>query len=246
MSGYSPVDSMRLITIIVLFVCLSTGLSLGETREIPTTDSFSTYINFFGQYIKSSSLQFSLYSYKPSLEGLTDTLQTFGLQNVPSEFMSTLSLVFNHSYELDSRLVIGYWQTQLVTPPPTAASLKATLIPFSYQLIYRPILLHHYIPIYMGAGLGTKRANFQGDIVDLLAEGGVTLTDAATTVGYVILGCELLQWKSHQTNRSSLGKNVSVNIELKHILKTIETTGTQPLNIVLDGTAIGIGISSKF
>ena len=237
---------MRLITIILLLVCLSTCLSLGETREIPTTDSSSTYMNLLGQYIRSSSLQFSLYSYKPSLEGLTDTLQAFGIQNVPSEFMSTLSLVFNHSSELDSRLEIGYWQTQLETPPPAVASLKATLIPISYQLIYRPVLLYHYIPIYMGAGLGTMRANFHGDIVDLLAEGGVTLTDAGTTVGYVILGCELLQWKSHQTNRSTLGKNASVNIELKHILKTIETTGTQPLNIVLDGTAIGISISSKF
>ncbi len=237
---------MRRITIILLFVCLSTGISLGETREIPITDSSSTHMNLLGQYIKSSSLQFSLYAYKPSLEGLTDTLQAFGIQNVPSEFMSTLSLVFNHSYELDSRLEIGYWKTQLDTPL-SATSLKVTLIPFSYQLIYRPVLLYQYIPIYMGAGLGTMRANFRGDIVGLLAEGGVTLTDAATkTVGYVILGFELLQWKSHQTNRYTLGKNASVNIELKHILKTIETTGTQPLNIVLDGSAIGISISSKF
>ena len=238
---------MRLFTSILLLVFLSTGFSLGETREIPTTDRSSTYLNLLGQYIKSSSLQFSLYAYSPSLEGLTDTLQAFGIQNDPSEFMSTLSLVFNHSYELDSRLEIGYWQTQLDTPAPTVKSLKVTLIPFSYQLIYRPVLLYQYIPIYMGAGLGTMRANFKGDIVDLLAEGGVTLTDAAaTTAGYVILGFELLQWKSHRTNRYTLGKNASVNIELKHILKTIETTGTQPLNIVLDGSAIGISISSKF
>lgn len=238
---------MRLITIILLLVCLSTGFSLGETREIPTTDSSSTYINFFGQYIKSSSLQFSLYSYKPSLEGLTDTLQSFGIQNVPSEFMSTLSIVFNHTSELDSRLEIGYWQAQLDTPPPTTVSLKATLVPISYQLIYRPVLLYHYIPIYFGAGFGTMRANFDGDIVDLLSAGGIALTDnATTTVGYVILGYELLQWKSHQTNRYTLGKNASVNLELKHLLKTIETTGNQPINIVLDGTAIGISISSKF
>ncbi|MYF54650.1 hypothetical protein F4225_02505 [Candidatus Poribacteria bacterium] len=237
---------MRFITIILLLVCLSTGLSLGGTSEIPINDNASTLKTLLGQYIESSSLQFSIYSYKPSLEGLADTLQAFGVQNIPSEFMSTLSVVFNHSSELDSRLEIGYWQAQLDTPP-TAASLKATLVPISYQLIYRPVLLYQYIPIYLGAGFGTMRANFQGDIVDLLAEGGITLTnDATTTVGYVILGYELLQWKSHQTNRYTLGKNASVNIELKHILKTIETTGNQPINIVLDGTAIGISISSKF
>ena len=238
---------MRLITITLFLVCLSTGLSLGDTSEIPTNDNPSTFKTFLGQYIESSSLQFSIYSYKPSLDGLAGTLQSFGIQNVPSEFMSTLSIVFNHTSELDSRLEIGYWQAQLDTPPPTAASLKATLVPISYQLIYRPVLLYHYIPIYFGAGFGTMRANFDGDIVDLLAQGGITLTnDATTTIGYVVLGYELLQWKSHQTNRYTLGKNASVNIELKHILKTIETTGNQPINIVLDGTAIGISISSKF
>ena len=238
---------MRLITITLFLVCLVTGLSSGETLEVPTNDNTSTFMTVLGQYIESSSLQFSIYSYKPSLEGLADTLQAFGIQNSPSEFMSTLSIVFKHSTEFDSRLEIGYWQTQLNSPSPAAASLKATLIPISYQLIYRPVLLYNYIPIYFGAGFGTLRANFRGDIVDLLAEGGITLTDdATTTVGYVILGYELLQWKSQQTDRYTLGKNASVNIELKHILKTIETTGTQPINIVLDGTAIGMSISSKF
>ena len=161
--------------------------------------------------------------------------------------MPTVSIVLQHMPELDSRLEIGYWKTQLDTPPPASMSLKATLTPISYQLIYRPVLLHEYLPIYFGAGIGLLRANFDGNIVDVLAEQGVTLNDSAsTTTGYVIAGVELFQWQSQSDARATIGNNASINLELKRILKTVETTGTLPLNIVLDGTAIGIGVRSQF
>ena len=238
---------MRYLSIILFSVCISTGATLGETSNIPTTEGRTTFSSFLGQHIKTSSFQLSLYSYKPSLEGLTNTLQTFGIDNVQSAIMPTLSVVFTHTPELDSRFEIGYWTTQLDTPLPTSASLKTTLVPFSYQLIYRPVLLHEYLPIYFGLGFGTLRVNFRGNIVDLLSEAGFSLTNnASTTTGYVIVGFELLQWHSKNTEHTKIGNNASISLELKHLLKTIETKGTQPLNIVLDGTAIGLTVSSEF
>ena len=47
---------------------------------------------------------------------------------------------------------------------------------------------------------------------------------------------KLLQWEY----------NLALNLELKRILKTVETTGTTPLNLILDGTAIGLGVKMAF
>lgn len=238
---------MRFLIFFLFFISTSIGGTLAESSDIPTTKHTPILNNFLSRHIKSSSFQVSLYSYKPSLQGLVNTLQTFGIDNVPSAIMPTLSVVLTHTPEIDSRFEIGYWNAELKMPPPTAASLTTTLVPVSYQLIYRPVLLHEYLPIYLGVGFGTLRTSFDGNIVDLLSEAGFSLTNTASThAGYVIFGFELLQWHSQHADPKRIGHNASINLELKHILKTIETTGTQPLNIVLDGTAIGLSVSSQF
>lgn len=238
---------MRFLIILLFTIFTSTGVTFAESSDIPSTKHAPVLNNFLSRHIKSSSFQVSLYSYKPSLEGLANTLQTFGIDNIPSAIMPTLSVVLSHTPEIDSRFEIGYWNAELETPPPTAASLTTTLVPVSYQLIYRPVLLHEYLPIYLGVGFGTLRASFDGNIVDLLSEAGISFTDSASTLaGYVIFGFELLHWRSQRANPIRIANNASINFELKHLLKTIETTGTQPLNIVLDGTAIGLSVSSQF
>lgn len=201
----------------------------------------------FDQNINSSSLQFGIYSYKPKLGGLNSVLQSVGISNTPAALMPTLSVVFQHRPELDSRLEIGYWHTELQTPAPLSLSISATLVPLSYQLIYRPVLLYQYLPIYLGAGIGLLQANFEGSMVDLLEEQGFILSDSGgSTTGYVLVGLELYEWQSQPNNLMSIANNLSFNFEIKRILKSVETTGTPPLEIILDGTAIGLGVRSQF
>ncbi len=238
---------MRYFSIILFSFFIFTGILSAEPLNAQASRPPSILNSFFKQHLQTSSLQFSLFSYKPELGDLTNFLQSVGIPNAPVAMMPTVSIVLQHMPELDSRLEIGYWKTQLDTPPPASMSLKATLMPISYQLIYRPVLLHEYLPIYFGAGFGFLKANFDGNIVDVLAEQGITLNDSAsTTTGYVIAGIELFQWQSQSDARATIGNNAAINLELKRILKTVETTGTLPLNIVLDGTAIGIGVRSQF
>jgi hypothetical protein len=238
---------MRYLITILLSVFIISNTSHAEPSNAQASRPPSILNSYFKKHLQTSSLQFSLFSYKPELGDLTNFLQSVGIPKTPVEIMPTLSIVFQHIPELDSRLEIGYWKTQLDAPPPTSTSLTATLMPISYQLIYRPVLLYEYLPIYFGAGIGFLRANFDGNLVDLLEEQGITLNNSAsTTTGYVIAGVELFQWKSQSGARATIGNNASISFELKRILKTVETTGIQPLNIILDGTAIGIGVRSQF
>ncbi|MCE2402641.1 hypothetical protein J4G08_17380 [Candidatus Poribacteria bacterium] len=238
---------MRYLAIILFSVFIISGISPAEPSVEQASRPPSILNSFFKQHLQTSSLQFSVFSYKPELGDLTNILQSVGIPKTPVAMMPTLSIVLQHMPELDSRLEIGYWRTQLDTPPPTATSLTATLMPISYQLIYRPVLLYRYLPIYFGGGIGFLKANFDGNIVDVLAEQGISLNNSASaTTGYVIAGIELFQWESQPGARASIGNNASINFELKRILKTIETTGDQPFNIILDGTAIGVGVRTQF
>ncbi|MDE0634888.1 MAG: hypothetical protein OXI43_03405 [Candidatus Poribacteria bacterium] len=232
---------MRYLFIILFSIFIISGISYAEFSDVQTSRPPSFLHN------QISSLQFSLFSYKPELGSLTQILQGAGVSKSPVAMMPTLSIVLQHIPELDSRLEIGHWRTQLDTPPPNSTSLKATLMPISYQLIYRPVLLYEYLPIYFGAGFGFLRANFDGNVVDLLAEQGIVLNDSASsTIGYVIAGIELFQWESQSGARATIGNNAIISLELKRILKTVETTGPQPFNVILDGTAIGIGVRTQF
>ena len=228
---------MRLIFPCLLsLLLLIPGLTVAETIETPPLRP-SPVRDFLKEHLRFPSLQLSLFSYKPELGDLADILQSVGVSRVPSALLPMFSAVFEHTPELDSRLEIGYWQMELDIPPPTSANLSTTLIPISYQLIYRPVLLSEFLPIYVGGGIGFLGANFSGSAVDLIEQQGISFDDSSSgPTGYVLVGAELIQWEY----------NLALNLELKRILKTVETTGTIPINLILDGTAIGLGVKMRF
>ena len=231
----------------LLSVCITCRISLAHSTEEENSSSSPLFQSAFNQHIKTSSLQFGMYSYKPKLGELNSVLQSVGISNTPVAMMPTISIVLQHRPELDSRFEIGYWRTGLQTSGPNSLSITTTLLPISYQLIYRPVLLYQYLPIYFGAGVGLMRATFDGNIVDLLAVQGIMLSNSgASTTGYVIVGLELFQWQAQSNTRASIGNNAAITFELKRLLKTFQTTGTSPINIILDGTAIGFGVRSQF
>jgi len=238
---------MRYLLVIMFIFFIFSGISQAHPTDVQTTPQSSFLDNLWGQYIRSLSLQFAIYSYKPELGDLNNVLRNVGITNTPVALMPTLSIVLQHIPELDSRLELGYWSTELQTPGQNPLFLSASLIPFSYQLIYRPVLLYQYLPIYIGAGFGVLRSNFSGNIVDLLNQQGIAISNSgSSTTGYVFAGIELFHWKPTTGTHANIGNNASITIEFKRILKSIETTGTLPLNIILDGTAIGLGVSTQF
>lgn len=236
---------MRFLLIILISILLFSSHSPAENTNVlrPT----STYTEIISSKIVNSSIQLSIYSYKPSLGGLNDLLLNLGVPKTPSEIMTSLSIVIHHLPQIDSRIEIGYWSTEISTQSPNPLILNASLTPISYQIIYRPELLYDYIPIYIGCGIGYLRANFSGNLTEALEAQGITLgSDASNTIGYVFIGAELLNWQANPGSENRFGMNASINLEIKRILKTIETTTTPPLDIILDGTAIGLGVRTKF
>ena len=227
---------MRLVLACLLLFLLFHCVVLAETADVPPLRP-SPVRAFLAEYLQVPSFQLSLFSYKPKLGGLTDVLQSVGIERVPSALLPIFSVVFEHTPELNSRFEFGYWQMQLDIPPPTSVELSTTLVPVAYQFIYRPVLLSEFVPIYVGGGVGFLGASFSGSALDLLEQLGISFDDGSSgPTGYVLVGAELFQWE----------QNFSLNFELKRILKTIETTGTTPLNLILDGTAIGLGIEMRF
>ncbi len=194
-------------------------------------------LDFLDEHIQSYSVQASIFSYRPELGDLTDILQSVGVSEIPAVLMPMFSIVIEHSSELDSRLEFGYGQMQLDIPPPISANLTTTLIPISYQLIYRPVLLSEFLPLYLGGGLGFLGASFSGSATDLIEQQGISFDDSSSgTTGYVVVGAEVFRWAD----------TISLNFELKRLLKTVETSGSVPLSVVLDGTAIGFGVRMRF
>lgn len=227
---------MRLALACLLLFLLFHCVTLAEAADVPPLRP-SPIRAFLAEYLQSPSFQLSLFTYKPKLGGLTDLLQSVGIEQVPSALLPMFSVVLEHTPELNSRFEFGYWQMQLDIPPPISVELSTTLIPVSYQFIYRPVLLSEFIPIYVGGGVGFLGASFSGSALDLLEQQGISFGDGSSgPTGYVLIGAKLFQWE----------QNFSLNFELKRILKTIETTGTTPLNLILDGTAIGLGIEMRF
>lgn len=219
-------------SLILLMTCLTSADAVDTTplRPSPVRD-------FLGKHLRSPAFQLSLFSYKPELGDLTDILQSVGVSRIPGALLPTVSVVLEHTPELDSRFEIGYWQMELDIPPPTSANLSATLIPVSYQFIYRPVLLSDFLPIYLGGGVGFLGTSFSGSAIDLIETQGISFHDSsAGPTGYVLIGAELMEWEY----------NLALNIEVKRILNTVETTGSIPLNLILDGTAIGVGVKMKF
>ena len=226
---------MRLVFACCLFLLLIPCLTLADTTDVLPLRP-SPVRDFLAEHLQFPSFQLSLFSYKPELGSLADILQSVGVSRVPGALLPTFSVVFEHSPEFASRLEIGYWQMELDIPPPTSANLSTTLIPISYQFIYRPVLLSEYLPIYLGGGIGYLGASFSGSAIDLIEQQGISFDNSsAGPTGYVLVGAELLEWE----------QNFSLNFEVKRILKTVETTGTLPLDLILDGTAIGLGVEMR-
>ena len=227
---------MRLASVCLLLLLLIHCVTFADTADVPPLRP-SPVREFLAQHLQTPAFQLSLFSYKPKLGDLTDILQSVGVSQIPSELMPMFSVVFEHTPELDSRFEFGYWQMQLDIPAPTSAELSTTLIPASYQLIYRPALLSEFVPIYVGGGIGFLGTSFSGSALDLIEQQGISFDNGSSgPTGYVLVGAELFQWE----------QNFSLNFELKRILKTIETTGSTPLNLILDGTAIGLGLKMQF
>ena len=226
---------MRLVFACCLFLLLIPCLTLADTTDVQPLRP-SPVRDFLAEHLQFPSLQLSLFSYKPELGSLADILQSVGVSRVPGALLPTVSVVFEHSSELASRLEIGYWQMELDIPPPTSANLSTTLIPISYQFIYRPVLLSEYLPIYLGGGIGYLGASFSGSAIDLIEQQGISFDNGSSgPTGYVLVGAELLEWE----------QTLSLNFEVKRILKTVETTGALPLDLILDGTAIGFGVKMR-
>ena len=227
---------MRLVFACCLLLLFIPCITLADTTDVQPLRP-SPVREFLAEHLQSPSFQLSLFSYKPELGSLTDILQSVGVTRIPSQLLPMFSVVFEHSTELDSRLEIGYWQMELNIPPPVSASLSTTLVPISYQFIYRPVLLSEYLPIYLGGGIGYLGASFSGNAIDLIEQQGISFGNSPSgPTGYVFIGADLLEWDS----------NFSLNFEVKRILKTVETTGAIPLDLILDGTAIGLGIKVRF
>lgn len=228
---------MRFIFAGFLLLLVFSGSLLAAPTDTAAVRQSPILRTFFTQHVRSSSVQASLFSYKPALGGLTDVLQSVGVSQVPAVLMPMVSVVFEHTDALDSRLEIGYWQLELDIPPPTSAMLTTTLVPISYQLIYRPVLLSEFLPIYFGGGIGFLGASFGGSAIPLVEQQGISFDGSSSGLtGYVSIGAELLRWED----------NLALYLELKRVLKTVETTGELPLNVVLDGTAIGLGVRMWF
>lgn len=226
---------MRLVFACFLLLLLIACLTFADTTDVLSLRP-SPVRDFLAEHLQFPSFQLSLFSYKPELGGLTDILQSVGVSRIPSELLPTFSVVFEHSTELDSRLEFGYWQMELDIPPPNSSILTTTLLPISYQFIYRPALLTEYLPIYFGGGIGYLGTSFRGSAVDLIEQQGISFDNSTPgPTGYALIGAELLQWDH----------NLSLIFEVKRILKTVETTGTLPLDLILDGTAIGLGVKMR-
>ena len=227
---------MRLVFASFLLLLLIPGLTLADTTDVQPLRP-SPVRDFLAEHLQFPSFQLSLFSYKPELGDLVDILQSVGVSRVPGAMLPTFSVVFEHSPALDSRLELGYWRMELDIPSPLSANFSTTLIPISYQFIYRPVLLSEYIPIYVGGGFGFLGASFSGSAVDLVEQQGISFDDSSSgPTGFAFIGVELFQWDH----------NLSLNFELKRILKTVETTGDTPLDLILDGTAVGLGVKMKF
>ena len=227
---------MRLALTCLLLLLLIHCVTFADTADAPPLRP-SPVREFLAEHLQPPSFQLSLFSYKPQLGGLADILQSVGVSQIPSELLPMFSVIFQHTPEFASRIELGYWQMQLDFPPPTSAELSTTLIPVSYQFIYRPVLLSELVPIYVGGGVGFLGASFSGTALDLIEAQGISFDNGSSgPTGYVLVGADLFQWE----------ENFSLNFELKRILKTIETTGTTPLNLILDGTAIGLGVKMQF
>jgi len=193
--------------------------------------------DFLKRRIESAELSVSFFSYKPKLEQFTTLLNGLGSPGIDVALMPVISIALTLMPELSSRLEMGYWTNSTEIPPPTVAGLSATFIPISLNLIYRPILLREFIPLYLGGGAGYSHLSVSGSALDVLKQQGVTVDEGNSGLtGYALIGLEYL----------FLDNQLAITLEAKRVLKTFTTSGMPPLDLNFDGTAIGMGIGFRF
>ena len=202
-----------------------------------TIEPSSLLLNFLKRGVESVTFNVSILSYKPQLEQFTQLLNTLGSPGIDAALMPSVSIILTHTTELSSQLEIGYWTNNTELPPPNAADLSATLIPISLNLVYRPLLLREFIPLYLGGGIGFSHLSVDGSALDLIEQQGITV-DAKNSglTGYALIGLKY----------PILGDELSIVVEAKQIFKTFMASETPPLELDFDGTAIGVGIRLKF
>lgn len=219
--------------------CLLLCVLLLGTMLVPAdaTEQPGFLRDFLKDRVESASLDISLYVYKPQLEQFTTLLNGFGVPGIDAALTPFVSVTLNHSRELSSRLEIGYGSISTELPPPNSADLWATFIPVAWHLLYRPVLLHDFIPIYVGGGVGYSHLSTGGSALTLIEAQGITVDGKNSGLtGYLLIGFEHRLYEDR----------VSLNFEAKHILKTFVVSETPPLELDFDGTALGISVGLKF
>jgi hypothetical protein len=176
-------------------------------------------------------------SYKPKLQDFTQLLNSLGSLGIDAAMMPVFSVTLEHTKQISSRTEIGYWKNSTQISLPTDADLSATFIPLSLNLIYYPVLLNELVPLYLGGGIGYSRLSVSGSAIDLLEQQGIAFDEQDLELtGYALIGVEYLFYSN----------KLGMTIEAKQILKHFMTSGTYPLELNFDGTAIGIGIGLRF
>ena len=225
---------------IVLIGCFVGNISLGSAvvSDAPTErEQPSLLPDFMRRGVESTSFHISFFSYKPNLEQLTTLLNSLGVPALNAGLMPVASVKLKHTPELSSQIALGYWANDTALPPPNAADLSATFIPISFSLLYHPMLLNDFLPLYFGGGVGYSHLSVDGSALGLLAEQGVALGDGNSGLtGYAQVGLTYLL----------LDDQLTLTLEAKRILKTFKGGGAVPFDLDFDGTAVGVGIGLHF
>ena len=226
--------------LVVLIGCFVGNISLESAvaSEMPIEGKQTSLLpDFMRRGVESTSFHISFFSYKPSLEQLTTLLNSLGMPALNAGLMPVASVKLKHAPELSSQIAIGYWTNDTALPPPNAADLSATFIPISFSLLYHPVLLRDFFPLYLGGGVGYSHLSVDGSAVGLLAEQGVALGDGNSGLtGNVQIGLTYLL----------LEDRLTLTLEAKRILKTFKGSGAIPFDLDFDGTAIGMGVGLHF
>ena len=226
--------------LIVLIGCFVGNISHGSAvvSETPTEGEQTSLLpGFMRRGVESTSLHLSFLSYKPNLEQFTTLLNSLGAPALNAGLMPVASVKLKHTPELSSQIALGYWTNDTALPPPTAADLSATFIPISFSLLYHPVLLYDFLPLYFGGGVGFSHLSVGGSGLVLLAEQGIALDSGNSGLtGNVQLGLTYLL----------LDDQLTLTLEAKRILKTFKGSGAIPFDLDFDGTAIGVGIGLHF
>ena len=232
----------RILSVLFIAVigCFVGNIALGSTVVSGTAierEQSNVLSDFMRRSVESTSFHLSFFSYKPNLGQLTTLLASLGVPALDAGLMPVVSVKLEHIPQLSSQIALGYWTNGTALPPPTAADLSATFIPISFNLLYQPLLLSDFLPLYFGGGVGYSHLSVAGSALPLLAAQGVALDSGNSGLtGYAQIGLTYLL----------LEDQLTLTLEAKRILKTFRGSGTVPFELDFDGTAIGVGIGLHF